>query len=128
MSMVRACDLLGVARSSVYRHLAGGRVSTLTIPQAERNYPNRLSPEEQVAIVARLNQEDVADLSIRQGYYSLLDRGEYLGSLATMHRVMRKAGQSGDRRRCSTNGTALPRVKPVRACQVVCVSGRHFRG
>ena len=53
MTMVRACDLLGVARSSVYRHLAGGRVSTLTIPQADRNYPNRLTAEEQAAIVAR---------------------------------------------------------------------------
>ena len=111
--MVRACDLLGVARSSVYRHLAGGRVSTLTIPQADRNYPNRLTAEEQAAIVARLNQDDVADLSIREAYYTLLDQGEYLCSLATMHRVMRQAGQSGDRRRCSTNGTALPRVKPV---------------
>lgn len=111
--MVRACVLLGVPRSSVYHHLAGGRASTLTIPHVERNYPNRLSPEEQQAIVERLNQDDVADLSIRQAHYELLDHGEYLGSLATMHRVMRTAGQSADRRRSNGDGRALPRTKPV---------------
>lgn len=109
--MTRGCELLGIARSSLYQQLAGGRVSTLTIPQAERAYPNRLTPGERDRVVERLNQDDVADLSIRQAYYELLDKGEYLCSLASMHRVMRSVGQSTQRRRRKTSASSR-RVKP----------------
>lgn len=69
------------------------------VPQAERNYSNRLTEAEAAAVVERLNQADVEELSIRQAYYQLLDAGEYLCSLSSMHRIMRRAGQSTDRRR-----------------------------
>ncbi len=39
----------------------------------------------------------------------LLDEGTYLASRSTMHRVLRAAGQSGERRRQATHP---PRVKP----------------
>ena len=112
MSMVKACELLGVPRSSMYRQLSGPRESTLQVPQRDRAYPNRLSDEECAEIVARLNQADTEDLSIRQAYHHLLDQGEYLCSLPTMHRVMRRADQSGDRRR-QRGGEPQSRVKPV---------------
>lgn len=109
--MTKACQLMGVPRTTMYRQLAGPQPSRLKVPQAQRDYPNRLSVEERADVVARLNREDMADLSIRQCYYRLLDRGEYMCSLASMHRVMRAAGQSADRRRRRSG--LLQRPKPV---------------
>lgn len=111
--MTKACQVRGVPRPTMYRQLAGRQPSQLRVPQAQRDYPNRLSGDERDAVVARLNREDLADLSITQSYYHLLDHGEYLCSLASMHRVMRAAGQSGDRRRRRRGGTAVHRRKPV---------------
>lgn len=112
--MTRACRLLGLPRSSYYHHLRGDPgVSLLVIPQAARAYPNRIDDAERDRVVARLNQPDVEALSIRQAHYTLLDKGEYLCSLPSMHRIMRRVGQSGDRRRRKSGATFLPRTKPV---------------
>lgn len=103
---------LGIPRASWYRSrqpkLAGG----VRVPQAERAYPNRISPSEAAVVVDRLNTDELADLSIRQAYYQLLDQGEYLCSLSSMHRIMRRAGQSVDRRRQATRRPVGPRHAP----------------
>lgn len=50
-----------------------------------------LSAEERAAIVDRYCQADVVDLSLTQAYYTILDKGEYYGSLRTVYRVMSAA-------------------------------------
>jgi putative transposase len=49
---------------------------------------------------------DAAPASV---YATLLDEGSYLCSVATMYRLLRSVGETGDRRRHATHP---PRVKP----------------
>jgi putative transposase len=60
-------------------------------------------------VLARLNSSRFADKSVAQAWATLLDEGEYLCSMSTMHRLLRQAGQSGERRRQATHP---PRMKP----------------
>ena len=59
--------------------------------------PKALSEEEVRQIIDRLSQPDVVDKSLPQAYIYLLDKGEYIGSLSTMYRVMRKANLNARR-------------------------------
>lgn len=90
---------MGLARATYYRILAGPPDrQQVGVPHRERAYPNRLSAAERATVVERLNSIET-DQSIRQGFFTLLEAGEYHCSLATMHRIMRSVGQSADRRR-----------------------------
>ncbi len=53
--------------------------------------------------------DDGLDKSVAQTWATLLDEGLYLASMSTMHRVLRGAGQSRERRRQATHPT---RVRP----------------
>jgi putative transposase len=46
---------------------------------------------------------------VREVYAILLDEGVYLGSISTIYRVLREAGETLERRRLATHPT---RVKP----------------
>jgi putative transposase len=45
-----------------------------------------------------LDSPRLADKAVAQAYTILLDEGWYLCSQATMHRLLRERGQSGERR------------------------------
>lgn len=98
MSVAQGCVWLGISRSRFYRYRNPSPGAGVKIPQADRDYPHRISSSEAAAIVDRLNQPDVADLSVREAFHRLLDAGDYRCSLSSMHRIMAAAGQSGDRR------------------------------
>lgn len=53
-------------------------------PQSEDQRPKREFCHE------RYCQPDVCDLSVRQAFHALLDKGEYLASEATVYRVLRQ--------------------------------------
>lgn len=111
--MTTVCRLLGVARSTMYRLRSEPRGGGIEVPQRDRCYRHRLSTAERQHVIDRLNQDDLADMPIRQAYHHLLDNGEYLCSLATMHRIMRAAGQSADRRPQRPPDPSRTRHKPV---------------
>jgi putative transposase len=56
-----------------------------------------------------LHDERFCDLAPASVYATLLDEGSYLCSISTMYRLLRQAGETGDRRRHATHP---PRVKP----------------
>jgi putative transposase len=105
-STTRACALLGWFRATHYRAQQ---------PRADRpartrpTPPNALTDAEREQVLATLNSPRFADKSVAQTWATLLDEGEYLCSMSTMHRILRTAGQSGERRRQATHP---PRVKP----------------
>ena len=96
-STAKACALLGKARASHYRD----RRPVVLVP-AQRtpraSPPNALSPEEQDQIIAVLTSPRFCDKSVAQTWATLLDEGVYLASMSTMHRLLHRSGQSGDRR------------------------------
>ncbi|MGW8286570.1 MAG: transposase [Candidatus Deferrimicrobiaceae bacterium] len=71
--------------------------------------PNSLSGEERERIFAVLNSPEFVDKSPEQVWAIHLDHGVYLGSVSTMYRVLRSAGQVRERRAQATHPA---RVRP----------------
>lgn len=105
-STAGACALLGWSRATHYR---AGK------PRAERRAgprpapPNALTDVEREEVLTTLNSARFADKSVAQTWATLLDEGTYLCSMSTMHRILRTAGQSRERRRQATHP---PRTRP----------------
>lgn len=105
-STARACALLGWSRATHYRArrpVAQGPRRARPVP------PNALSDTEREQVLARLTSTRFADKSVAQTWATLLDEGTYLCSMSTMHRILRAAGQAGERRRQAVHP---PRAKP----------------
>ena len=62
----------------------------------EFHHPAELSPDEKEHVLAVLDSPRFADKSVAQVYTILLDEGSCLCSQATMHRLLRERGTSGD--------------------------------
>ena len=92
-----ACRVFGKSRATLYRRRnppprpEGPRASLLPTRQ---NCPE----DERARVLAVLDSPEFADKSPGQAYAVLLDRGVYLCSEATMYRLLRERGQSGERR------------------------------
>lgn len=116
LSQRLACDVLAVCRNTVRNHLyqhhfCGPRSPRQQAPQHSVQ-PRALDREEQERIVARLNSAEFRDQPPLQVYYSLLEQGEYLCSISTMHRVLRIGNQQGERRQQRAPQThAIPRLQ-----------------
>jgi len=99
-STSRACALLGWSRATHYRARRPPRdrvAKPRTVPV------NALSAAEAARVLAELNSARFADKSVGQCWATLLDEGTYLCSMSTMHRLLRRAGQAGERRRQATH-------------------------
>jgi transposase InsO family protein len=96
-----------------YRSLKPEPARGIQIPHADRAYPNRIEPEVCEQLLERLNSPEYEDLSITQAWYRLLDNGEYYASMSSTHRIVKRAGQNGDRRPQRAAGTGAKRSKPV---------------
>lgn len=105
-STQQACDLLGWSRATHYRGLKPAEPKPVAPRPAP---PNALSPAECERVLAELNSRRFVDKSVGQCWATLLDEGTYLCSMSTMHRLLRRAGQTGERRRQATHPA---RAKP----------------
>ncbi|TDE33657.1 IS3 family transposase [Actinomadura sp. 6K520] len=92
----RACAILGRSRATLHRHRnpAPPRLG----PRRPFHHPAELSVHERAHVLAVLDSPRFADKSVGQVWATLLDEGVYLCSQATMYRLLRERGQSGDRR------------------------------
>lgn len=85
---IEACKCLGIAFNSYLKWR--------NCPENENQRPKRefaanpraLSSKERQVVYERYCQPDVSDLSVRQAFYTLLDKGEYLASESTVYRVL----------------------------------------
>ncbi|MBT8226382.1 MAG: IS3 family transposase [Dactylosporangium sp.] len=101
-----ACRLTGLSRATIYRH------RNPPPPRASRPRrppPCALSTEERQAVLELLNQPEYVDLAPAQVWARELDAGRWWCSQSTMYRILRQAGQCGERRRQATHPA---RVKP----------------
>ena len=105
-STVKACALLGWSRATHYR---ARQPATPQPPVPRPTPPNALLAAEQATVLATLTCARFCDKSVAQTWATLLDEGTYLCSMSTMHRLLRSAGQAGERRRQATHP---PRAKP----------------
>ena len=95
VSRVRACEVTGRSRASHYR---GRTTPPARVPCPRKRQPRALSDDERAAVLGALNSERFAEMAPASIYAVLLDEGRYLCSVSTMHRLLRAAGQNGERR------------------------------
>ena len=116
-----ACHALGVRRSTLYARRARARqsVSLEKAPRVAVASGRALSAEERSQVIATLNSEKYADQTPSQVYHHLLQEGIYLCSISTMHRLLRRLQQNGDRRAQRAPATQpIPRLKATRPNEV----------
>jgi putative transposase len=92
-----ACRVLGKSRSALHRQ-RNPEPAAQPAERKEFHHPAELSPAEKEHVLAVLDSARFADKAVAQVYTVLLDEGRYLCSQATMHRLLRERGQSGERR------------------------------
>jgi len=94
VGLKRACEVLGVPRSRIYR-------ARQPRPSAQlRQTPHHaLSLEERTQVRETLNSERFMDKAPRQVYAALLDEGRYLCHWRTMYRVLAVHDEVRERRR-----------------------------
>lgn len=90
----RACEALGISRSSLYRARQPHPAT-----QVRQMPAHALSLEERVEVRETLNSERFMDKAPRQVYAALLDEGEYLCHWRTMYRILAAHDEIRERRR-----------------------------
>ncbi|OMH25198.1 hypothetical protein BKD30_06525 [Tersicoccus phoenicis] len=99
----QAATLTGVPRATATRAAAR---ATGPAPEPARPRPapaNKLTNAERARVLMVLNSEEFVDKPPLQVYAILLERGQYVASVATMYRVLRENAQVRERRRLATH-------------------------
>lgn len=121
-----ACTAVGLPRASYYRARPAAQQQDsqdacapvelsppVSSPAARRRrpqvQPRALTEAERAKVLGVLHSERFADAAPATVYATLLDEGTYLCSEATMYRLLRERGETGDRRRHATHPA---KVKP----------------
>jgi putative transposase len=93
----KACHVLGIPRSRVYRYRATQQGSPQLAPKLSR-HPRSLSQSEKVKVREMLNSARFCDQTPREVYATLLDEGEYLCHWRTMYRILDENAEVRERR------------------------------
>jgi putative transposase len=106
-----ACQAVGAAQAGYYRRHRQGPVPDrpAPIPHQQRRQPRALTEAEQQAILDLLHSDRFVDLAPAEVWATRLDEGVYLASISTFYRLLRRAGESRERRRQATHPAT---VKP----------------
>lgn len=113
--LVKACDVLALDRSTYYwrrnrRHLSEEQKQA-NLSRKHCIQPRALSDEECDRLLKLFNSEEFIDQPPLEIYHTLLERGENLCSIRTMHRILLKNKQNGERRQQRTpQRNAIPRL------------------
>lgn len=99
IGMKRACETLGVSRSSLYRARLSCKDQPHPTAQPRLAPAHALSCEEREQVRETLNSERFMDKAPRQVYAALLDEGRYLCHWRTMYRVLAAHDEVRERRR-----------------------------
>jgi putative transposase len=104
-----ACRAVGQARATWYRAHRPPPPPPRPPRPTPRPQPRALSLLERQAVLTVLHDERFYDQAPASVWATLLDEGSYLCSPSTMYRLLRAAGETGDRRRHATHPAT---VKP----------------
>lgn len=103
-----ACRAVGRSRATHHRRHRKSPALPRTV-RPRRPQPRALSGEERQGLLDVLHSERFCDVAPAEVWATLIDEGTYLASVATMYRVLREHGETGERRRQRTHPAT---VKP----------------
>lgn len=95
VALTALCDSLKISRATLYREHSEG--SSNAINRSLKPH-NAISDEEKQRILDVMHSERFIDSSPYDVFYTLLDEGQYIGSIRTIYRVLFEADESKDRR------------------------------
>lgn len=90
------CDGLQISRATLYRNNINNSGSNAISRPLKPH--NAINDEERQRILDVMHSERFVDSTPYDVFYTLLDEGQYIGSIRTMYRVLFEAGESKDRR------------------------------
>jgi len=96
VGMVKACQVLAIPRSSLYRSRLG--VAGKPEPPASPKIGRALSQSERVSVCQVLDSPRFQDQAPQEVYATLIDEGQYLCSVRTMYRILADNTQVRERR------------------------------
>lgn len=119
LPMNLACQVLGLNRSSVYLRQKGLVGSKANRCRKDSIQPRALREEERQCVLDILNSEEHRNQPPAEVHERLLERGEALCSVSTMHRILKNKGENGERRnQRPAQHHAVPRLKATEPNQV----------
>jgi len=113
LPLVQACFALGLNRGTIYarQHRAANDEPVARRSRKKSIQPRALSSEERINVIKVLHSKPYADQPPAEVYQRLLEQGQYLCSVSTMHRILRSLGENGDRRnQRQAQHHAIPRL------------------
>lgn len=99
----QAASLTGVSRATAARATARADRPDPAPAPARPAPANKLTAAERARVLAVLNSDEFVDKPPLQVYAILLERGQYVGSVSTMYRVLHENQQVKERRRLATH-------------------------
>lgn len=102
VGVVAASALAGLSRATHHR-IVNPKPRVHGPREAPRPHPAALSSAERAEVLAVLDSDQYANVSVAQVHARELDEGRYWCSPRTMYRILEDAGQSGERRRQATH-------------------------
>lgn len=100
-----ACAALTVSRASLYRARRPAPPPSPSVVRVRGPRFRRLEEVERQAVLDTCHSAEFADQPPTEVYATLLGRGEYVGSIRTIYRVLAEAGEVKDRRNQRTPHT-----------------------
>lgn len=115
-----ACKALGLNRSTVYQwSKPSARDAEPMVSRKDSPQPRALSQPERDTVCELLLGEEYRDQPPHEVYHALLEQGQYLCSISTMHRLLRAQNCSGERRQQRpAQHHAIPRLEATRPNEV----------
>lgn len=113
LPMSIACATLSLNRSSVYARRDRLKEGQPAYRRSRKGtvQPRALTLKERKQVIATLHSESYCDQPPSQVYQQLLEKGQYLCSVSTMHRLLRERGESSERRaQRPAQHNAIPRL------------------
>ena len=117
-----ACEALGLNRSTVYawyRKPSPRPQDPAARSRKDCPQPRAISAEERQTMLDTAYSDAYRDQPVYEIYHSLLQEGQYLGSVSSWHRLLREDASSGDRRpQRQPQSHAIPRLTATAPNQV----------
>ena len=107
-----ACATLRVSRATLARQ----RREPIACTARKYRSIRRLNESERTMILAAAHTDRFADFSVREIYATLLDEGHYLGSISSMYRVLRAAGETKERAQIRVDASGILREYRAGSC------------
>jgi len=106
-----ACQAVGTAQAGYYRRhrISPAPARPAPVAHRDRSQPRALTEHERQKILDVLHSPRFVDVAPAEVWATLLDEGVYLGSISTFYRLLRRTGESRERRRQATHPAC---VKP----------------